>query len=281
MEVVLSTSAELAEIPTASLRKGVLPGLWETKAELPLSEFKAHFAGGKVVQVDRGGYFEGQQVPKASAEVVSAAVEKAVADGDLWLVSGPTSLFREPIPAGVLTDSSLLLPPPEPIVAAAILEGNIPAAWKESKASVAGMLSQLSTQRGKPVPWYLLQQAVDGALRARLVELDANSASWPCDPSAAAKVILKAAAGAAAGAGSGAASDNANYNLLAIRAYLQPNELQDLADGLSSILELQAKHGIKLRFNLAVEATAEGGLKPEAAAELRKALDDISNAFHG
>lgn len=281
MEVVLSTAAELAEIPTALLRKGVLPGLWDTKAELPLSEFKAHFAGGKVVQVDRGGYFEGQQVPKASVDVVSAAVEKAVADGDLWLVSGPTSLFREPIPAGVLTDASMLLPPPEPIVAAAILEGNIPAAWKDGKATVAGMLSQLSSQRGKPVPWYLLQQAVDGALRARLVELDANSAPWPCDPSAAAKVILKAAAGAAAGAGSGAASDNANYNLLAIRAYLQPNELQDLADGLSSILELQAKHGIKLRFNLAVEATAEGGLKPEAATELRKALDDISDAFHG
>jgi hypothetical protein len=43
--------------------------------------------------VDRGGYNEGQQVPKARAEVVSASVEKAVADGDLWLVSGPTSLF--------------------------------------------------------------------------------------------------------------------------------------------------------------------------------------------
>ena len=98
LEVVLSTSAELAEIPTASLRKGVLPGLWETKAELPLSEFKAHFAGGKVVQVDRGGYFEGQQVPKASAEVVSTAVEKAVTDGDLWLVSGPVSYTHLTLP---------------------------------------------------------------------------------------------------------------------------------------------------------------------------------------
>ena len=281
LEVVLSTSAELAEIPGALLRKGVAPGLWEAKSELPLSEFNAYFAGGKVVQVDRGGYFEGQQVPKASIEVVSATVEKAVADGDLWLVSGPTSLFKESIPAGVLTDASLLLPPPEPIVAAAILEGNIPAAWKDSKATVAGMLSQLSSQRGKPVPWYQLQQAVDGALRARLVELDANSASWPCDHSAAAKVLLKAVAGAKAGQGGGAAGDNENYNLVAIRAYLQPNELQDLADGLSSILDLQAKHGFKLRFNLAVEATADGGLKPEAAAELRKALDDISDAFHG
>jgi hypothetical protein len=280
LEVVLSTSAELAAIPGSLLRKGVLPGLWETKTELPFSEFKAYFAGGKVVQVDRGGYNEAQQVPKATVEVVSVAVEKAVADGDLWLVSGPTSLFKESVPAGVLTDTSLLLPPPEPIVAAAILEGNIPAAWKDKKASVSGMLSQLSSQRGRPVPWYLLQQAVAGALRARLVELDANSASWPCDPSAASKILLKAVAGAAPGPGGGVTGDASNSNAIAFRAYLQPNELQDLTDGLSSIMGLQAKHGIKIRFNLAVEITTDGSLKPEATAELRKALDDISDAFH-
>jgi hypothetical protein len=45
--------------------------------------------------------------------------------------------------------------------------------------------------------------------------------------------------------------------------------------------ELQAKYGMKLRFNLAIKATADGGLKPEAAAKLRKALDDFSDAFHG
>jgi hypothetical protein len=149
-----------------------------------------------------------------------------------------------------------------------------------SKATVEGMLSQLSSQRGKPVPWYQLQQAVDGALRARLVELDANSASWPCDPSAAANVVLKAVAGASTGQSGGITGDKADYNLVAFRAYVQPNELQDLADGLSNILDLQAKHGIKIRFNLAVEVTADGGLRPEAAAELRKALDDISEAFH-
>src|SRR6266566_195538 len=127
----MSMAGEDSRIVTL-LRKGASPGLWETKTELPFSEFKAYFAGGKVVQVDRGGYTEGQQVPRASVEVVSAAVEKAVVDGDLWLVSGPTSLFREAIPAGVFTDVTLLLPPPEPIVAAAILQGNIPAAWKDS-----------------------------------------------------------------------------------------------------------------------------------------------------
>jgi len=37
-----------------------------------------YFAGSKIVQVDRGGYNEGQQVPKATTKVVNAAVEKAV-----------------------------------------------------------------------------------------------------------------------------------------------------------------------------------------------------------
>jgi hypothetical protein len=46
----------------------------------------------------------------------------------------------------------------------------------------------------------------------------------------------------------------------------------------SGSVELQAKHGIKIRFNLAVEATAEKELKPEATGELRKALEDISDA---
>jgi hypothetical protein len=102
LEVVLSASDELAEIPGSLLRKGGSPGLWDAKDELPLSAFKEYFTGSKVVQIDRGGYTEGQQVPKATSDVVNAAVEKAVANGDLWLVAGPTSLFKEPIPMGVL-----------------------------------------------------------------------------------------------------------------------------------------------------------------------------------
>ena len=280
LEVLLNASAQLLEIPGSLLRKGALIGLWETKTELPFSEFSAYFAGGKVIQEDRGGYVESQQVPNAALEVVSTAIEKAVGEGDLWLVSGPTSLFKEAIPPGVLTDLSLLLPAPEPIVPAAILEGNIPTAWKEGKATAAGMLSQLSSQRGRPVPWSLLRQAIDGALRARIVELDAISTSWPCDPSAALKVILKAVTGATAGPDGSDGADAKNSNTTSFRAYLQPNELQDLSDGLSTIMDLEMKHGIKIRFDLAVEVTAGNGLKTEATAELRKVLDNISDAFH-
>lgn len=280
LEVVLSTSAELTEIAGVLLRRGTLPSLWEAKSELSVSEFKAYFAGGTIVQIDRGGYNEGQQVPKANSDVVSAAIEKSVADGELWLVSGPTSLFKEPIPIGVLTDASLLLPPPEPLVAAAVLEANLPGAWKDGKASVAAILAQVSMQRGKPVPWVLVQQAVDGALRARIIELAPESPPWPCDPSNAAKVIVKAVSGIARPPGDGGGSSIVNDKSIAYRAYLQPNELQDLADALSDIMALQAKHGITIRFQLCVEATTDGEWKPDASTELRKALDEISDSFH-
>ena len=279
LEVALSASAELAEIPGALLRRGGVPGLWDAKDELPLSAFKDYFGGSKVIQIDRGGYTEGQQVPKAPSSVVNAAVEKAVLDGDLWLVAGPTSLFKESIPTGVLTDASLLLPPPDPIVAAAILEANLPDAWKDGEASVAGILAQLSAQLGKPMPWFLVQQAVDGALRARLIELDPDSASWPCNPSAASKVTLKAVSGGVKPI-SVDGGKVTNEKGVTYRAYLQPNELQDLADGLSEILDLQAKHGVKIRFNLFVEATSDAAPKPEASAELLKVLKEISDAFH-
>jgi hypothetical protein len=96
------------------------------------------------------------------------------------------------------------------------------------------------------------------------------------------KVVLKAIAGGGygAGGGSGGGGYTMNDKGVTYRAYLQLNELQDLADALTGIMELQAKHGIKIRFNLAVEVTSDGDLKPEATAELHKALDDVSDAFH-
>jgi hypothetical protein len=282
LEVALSTAAELAEIPSSLLRKDVLPGLWNGHTEITPALLKTHFSGSAVVQIDRGGYTENQQVPKASDEVIQASIEKAIENGDIWLVSGPTSLLKETVPAGVLTDSSALLPPPDPVIAAAILETNLEAAWKDGKATVAGILAQLSAQHGRPLPWNLISEAVGGALRARLVELDPESGPWPGDSTSATKIVLKAVKGAGSGSGGngGGGSPRVEDNACTLRAYLKPNELQDLADGLTDLLDLQAKHGIELRFNLTVEATAAGKISDEVRTQLRKLLEDVSDAFH-
>lgn len=281
LEVVLSSTAELCEIPTDLLKRGVLHGLWDLKAEISFSEIKTYFSGNTVVQIDRGGYMEGQQIPKATEEVVKTAVEKAVEAGGLWLVSGPTSMWKEDVPQGILTDTARLLPPPETILAASILEGTIPDAWKNGKATVAGILAQVSAHRGVPLPWALLAQAVDGALRARLIELDPDSCPWPCDSISATKVVLKTVSGSS-GIGGGiaigpiAAADNA----YSIRAYLKPNELQDLADSLGDLLKFETKHGVVIRYLLSLEATSDGPIIEAARNELAEIMEKISDSFH-
>jgi hypothetical protein len=281
LEVVLSRTAELSEIPTELLKVSVLHGLWGSKSEIPMSEIKAYFSGDTVVQIDRGGYMEGQQIPKATEDVVKTAVERAVEEGVLWLVSGPTSMWKEEIPQGILTDVARLLPPPETILAASILEGTIPDAWKGGKATVAGILAQVSSQRGGPLPWALLAQAVDGALRARLIELDPDSCPWPCDSISATKVVLKAVSGSGGfGGGIAIGPIEAADNAYALRAYLKPNELQDLADSLSDLLEFETKHGIAIRYLLSLEATADGAISEQARKELAEIMEKISDSFH-
>ena len=44
-------------------------------------------------------------------------------------------------------------------------------------------------------------------------------------------------------------------------------------------MNLQAKYGIKIRFNLAVEATSDDEVNPQASNDLGKLLKDISDAF--
>jgi hypothetical protein len=109
---------------------------------------------------------------------------------------------------------------------------------------------------------------VDGALRARLIELNPDSASWPCDSSGASKVTVKAVSGGVKpiSGDHGRVVDDRGFTY---RAYLQPNELQDLADSLIKILDLQAKHGVKIRFNLSVEATSDASWHLTADAKVR------------
>ena len=88
-----------------------LPQLWPTD-EITVQAVIDYLGGGKVVQVDKGGYSEPVQIPTASREVVEKAIADAVEEGSVWLLSGPASILGEPIPAGVLTPVARLLRPP-------------------------------------------------------------------------------------------------------------------------------------------------------------------------
>lgn len=284
LELVLPEAAELGEIPGELLTPDALPDLW-TGDEITASDVAAYFDGSKVVQVDRGGFPEPMPVPKASPEVVNAAIAEAVEAGKIWLLAGPASLLAEPIPTGVLTPASKLRRPPAPISAAAVLPENLPGAWADGSASALSIATALSQQAGATLPWKTVRDAVSGALQARFIELDAESGEWPCDFAGAKGVKVRVAApqtgGGNGGGGGGAGGKGGRSpNLRAAEAEFEPAQLQDLGDAVPRLLDIKARSNVPIRFHVRLEL-GDGVTPPDAnvVAEINEALEGLGESF--
>jgi len=278
LELVLPDAAELGEIDPALFRPGTLPELWNGE-EITLRSACEYFAGGKVVHVECHGYKEPVTIPKANKDIVFEAIKHAIEEGSLWLIAGPASILAEPIPAGVLSEDAVLRNPPAAIPAAAILPENLPDAWNENTSTGLSIATALSQKEGLTLPWKTVKDAIGGALQARFVELDKDSATWPCDFPAAQEVKIKlAASGAGGGVGGGGAGPKANV-LVAI-ADFEPSELQDLGDAIPKLLELKAKANLALRFQVRIEVGDGKELPtPDMSAEVNKLLSEVKDGF--
>lgn len=274
MELVLPDSAELGEIPGDLLAPNVLSELWNGD-EITAEDVHKYFDGSKIVQVDRGGFMEPVPVPKASLEGIEAAIGQAVEEGKIWLLSGPASLLGESIPAGVLNPSAKLRVPPEVISATTILPENLPSAWSDGKTNALSIATALSQQVGNTLPWKTVRDVIGGALQARFLSLDEDSASWPCEMPAANTIKLKVAdSGAGAGGtgtggvgGGGWTGGVSESKARVAQRDLEPSEVQDLADLVPQILEIKNKANAPLIFKVRIEF-GDGENEPS--------LDDIN-----
>ena len=111
--------------------------------------------------------------------------------GTLWLTSGPTSVFAEDIPAGILSAEALLHAPPQPVSALEVVEQNLPEAWNNGTTTALAISTALSKKAGKTLPWATVREALNGALRARLIERTLDSGPWPGDYAGAQTVKLQ------------------------------------------------------------------------------------------
>lgn len=143
LELVLPEAAELQEITTTLLEPDKLPELWKGDT-ISVQGIADYLNGSNVVQVQRDGFTEPLPIPKASDEVIQAAVTQAVESGALWLTNGPASVLAEPIPAGVLTAQAVLQKPPAMIAAAEILPENLGDAWTDDEATALSIATALS-----------------------------------------------------------------------------------------------------------------------------------------
>lgn len=242
LEVVLPEVSELSELDPALLVPGKTPGLWHGGA-LKVADLYRHFGGGVTVKVDRGGYEEPVIIPKVPVAAVDAAIGAAVQTGKLWLTAGPASLWQEEIPAGVLTSEAILRGSPEAVSAPRLLPEALPSAWKNNTTTAEALAVGLSQVREATLPWPLLRSGIEGAIRARLIELAPESGPWPCELSGARSVKLKIP------------EQQGDLPLppagaLRVRAELRPNEIQDLADAVPDLIRIAAGEGLKFAIEI-------------------------------
>jgi hypothetical protein len=220
-----------------------------------------YFGGKTVVQVDKGSYQEPVQIPKASQEVVNRAINDAVAAGKLWLLSGPASLWDEPIPAGVLTPAAKLRMPPAIISAAAILPANLPTAWQNGTTSALAIATALSQNAGNTLPWKTVHHVIAGALQARFIALTEDSGTWPCDFSGAQAVRIKVSA-IVTGTGIGGQKLHVPQpNVRVASGDFEPAQVQDLGDLIPKLLEIKAKAKLAIKFHVRLEV-GDGKVAP-------------------
>jgi hypothetical protein len=257
-ELVLPEAAQLEEIAPLLLAHNVLPELWPVTKQITVTDAVNYFAGNKVVNVKRvaadgSSYDEPVTIPAASADVVRATVKSAVETGKLWLVSGMASVCGEPIPAGVLTDGAMLYPPPDPIEVNRLMPEQLPAAWEGNQTTALGVSNQLSIQAGRALPWPTVRDAIDGAIRARLLERTADSGPWPCPLSGAAAVKLQRPANLPVPVLPPPAVPKPGT--LTSESELQSQQLMDLADSIGDVLKAAVPNTLKLHVRL--ELTGE------------------------
>jgi hypothetical protein len=244
MEVVLPEAATLADLSSALLVPDALPGLWETPP-LTLQTLYDYFAGGHVVYIEREGYEEPVTIPAAPPAVIDTAVEAAVEQGQLWLLSEPASIWAQPVPAGLITPDAELWPPPASIPPADLLPVNLPHAWRDDKTTALALHNALSKQAGKTLPWPRMREAIDSALKVNFLELAVESGPWPCDSPGAQNVRLRVPSGPPP------PPPPPDRGVLTAEAELAVYELQDLAEKVGELLEATA--GYDLTFRLRIE----------------------------
>ena len=190
LEVFLPESASLSDIDPALLGYQRLPGLWLSD-EIRVKDVTDYFAGGHSVTVPQEGYEDTIFIPECEPPVVEKAISEAVEHGLIWLINGPASILGEPVPPGVLGPSATLNAPPEPIGLSELMSTSIPEAWDDGNTNALAVITALSAQRGKTLPWSTVRSAIDSGIQTRWIELAPDSHPWQCDFANAQNVVIQ------------------------------------------------------------------------------------------
>ena len=261
LEAILPEKAELARLNPAMLdpRRALLPDLW-SGASIAVTEVLAYFDGARTIVVGESG-LDQVTVPRCDPAVVRDAVAGAVMEGMVWLVNGPTSLWKEPTPAAALDGNAVLRPRPELTPASGLLPESLPGAWTDGVTNGVRLNQALSQERGETIPWGLVRESIRAAVNTRWLTLIGGVVDCAYDQ--AGQVVLERPAAAPDPAPSPAASAG---------ALLEVGELQDLADIAPELASLAAGYGLRYR----VRPELDGAADAEVRAAVNERLAEVS-----
>ena len=248
LQVVLPEKAELAELPGRLLAPGddALPGLWESGG-LTLGDVIAYFKGGHTVTVPREGYDEVEAVPQCDEALVRKAVGAAAEEGLVWLTNGPTSLWNEPVPEGVLTDGARLRARPERIPASALMDDALPGAWQDGSTNGADLTRALSHARGEAMPWGAVRESIATSVDSR----------WLRTGDGAAEILHRAYRDAGRLVLERPSQDPDPMPDPVARsspaASIEGHQVQDLADLVPDLIEASAGYQLKFRVQVVLD----------------------------
>lgn len=283
LEVVQNAHAELSSLPTALVVPGALDGVGSS-TKLEAAELLAYFAGGKTISVEEEGYTLSQAIPKCTEQVALASISDAVEAGLVWVTNGPASIWKEPVPAGVVNRMASIHPKPDPIPVQDITPETTPDAWNGEEATALSFRQALAKKRGVlDLPWPLVVDVIGQALNSRFIEAVAGPTAWPCEAHQAGSVSFKlpakqtAAGGGGQGAPQGAPIPPRAPAAPFGQASLDTAALQNLVDALPDISD--AAGSLTVRFKVAIELGEGETASPEVQQAIREALAKVSGEF--
>jgi hypothetical protein len=277
LELVLPDKAELTELAPAMVHPQAIRELWDGP-EVTLKRVREFFSGGRCMKVGRGGYEEPIAVPRVPPTAVDAATVAAVRDGKLWLTSGPASFLAEEVPSGLMTDDAVVQSPPATIPPMDVLPQRTPEAWSDGATTGQVLAAALSKHAGKVLPWAVVRDAIEGALRARMIERLTDSGPWPCDYAGSSGLRLRVTSGVAIPPGATAPTPpTSRPGTRSGEARLQPSQIQDLADVMGDLLK--ARGDYELAFSVRVELTGKKAPDNAVVEGLNRVLGTVREGF--
>ncbi len=183
----------------------------------------------------------------------------------------------------MLEEDAHLQRPPENIPATDLLPAKLPSGWDDGVTTAASLSEALSEQYGQPLPWATVRQAINGAFQAAYMKRTVDSGAWPTDRAGAEQVkiqlpeegtVPKPAAGSQYPKSPPESGFSREPGVRYTSADLEVDEIQNLADEVSELVNAAAAYGI--RFHLRIEAGADEPLPEGVAARLNEILAAIS-----